>query len=230
MESEQKYDIELANGAILGCAFNNKGDLNSQGNWEHQYPGCPNALEQWRRDEQRLHAQAVVIELGWRDEFDFRWNGRVVHIGQPGFDRYVRHRIDQYIRTLGRGGVPILFLSVPWGDPAPMPNGSPQPAQSATRHVEINKMLATAVAQNRGHAQLLDIDNTIAPHDHYQATLNGNLCRFDGVHVTVYCSTLLRNVVLPRLDNMLFPTSGATPASGRPNPSTEGQRSTDAGR
>ena len=225
MESEQKYDIELANAAILGCAFNNKGDLNSRGNWEHQYPGCPNALNQWRRDEQRLHAQAVVVELGWRDEFDFRWNGHVVHIGQPRFDSYVRQRIDQYIHTLGRGGVPILFLSVPWGEPAPMPDGSPQPAQSAIRHIEINKMLAAAVTQNPGDAQLLDINNTIAPNNHYQASLHGNLCRFDGVHFTVYCSTLLRNVVLPRIDTMLFSSSNATSPAGKANPPTETQRS-----
>ena len=230
MESEQKYDIELANGAILGCAFNNKGDLNSRGNWEHQYPGCPNALNQWRRDEQRLHAQAVVVELGWRDEFDFRWNGHVVHIGQAGFDGYVRQRINQYIRTLGRSGVPILFLSVPWGDPAPMPDGSPQPAASAARHTEINKMLAAAVAENPGHVQLLDINKTIAPDDRYQASINGNLCRFDGVHFTVYCSTLLRNVVLPKIDTILFHPSTATSPSGHANPSTDRQRSSAATR
>lgn len=100
-----------------------------------------------------------------------------------------------------------------------MPDGSPQPATSATRHIEMNRMLAAAVAQNPGHAQLLDIDSTIAPGNHYQASVNGNLCRFDGVHFTVYCSTLLRNVVLPKLDTMLFSNSTPTPPSGQASPS-----------
>ena len=55
---------QLADAAILGCAFNNQGQLNSRGDWEPQYGGCPNALQEWAADENAFQAQAVVVELG----------------------------------------------------------------------------------------------------------------------------------------------------------------------
>ncbi len=201
MENEQNYGVEVADAAILGCAFTTAGELNSRGKWEAQYAGCPTAAQQWQRDERALHAQAVVVELGYRDEFDWLRNGRVVHLGDPGFDAYVQQQIDRFVQTLG-ASAPILFLSVPWTDPAPMPDGSPAPAASPARHALINSMLRQAVARDPSRARFLNIDSIISPGNHYQATVNGNLCRFDGVHLTIYCARLLQQAVLTTVRSM----------------------------
>ena len=84
-------------------------------------PSRPAARPSWRsgrRTKQELHAKAVVVELGYRDQFDWKINGKVVHLGQPAFDAYVREQIDQFVRVLGAGGTKILFLSVPYTKPA----------------------------------------------------------------------------------------------------------------
>jgi peptidoglycan/LPS O-acetylase OafA/YrhL len=203
MEDEQRYGVEVANAAILGCAFNTRGELNSRGKWEAQYAGCPTALQQWRRDERAFRAQAVVVELGYRDEFDWRWSGRLQHIGQSGYDALLRHRIERYVQVLGGGGVPVLFLSVPWADPAALPDGSPPPAASPTRHARVNAMLRAAAADHPGRVGLLDLDKVVSPGDHFNGSINGHLCRFDGVHLTVYCSRLLQPDVLQAVRLMI---------------------------
>jgi peptidoglycan/LPS O-acetylase OafA/YrhL len=203
MENEQAYGVEVADAAILGCAFNNQGQLNSRGKWEDQYAGCPNALQEWAADETRFHAQAVVVELGYRDEFDWRWGARAMHIGEPAFDAYVRARIQQYIDVLGRGGVPILFVTVPWSNPAALPDGSPAPASSPARHAWIDAQLEAAAAASSKHVAVLDIDKVVSPGDHYTATIDGKLCRFDGVHLTVFCSQLLQSPVLTAVRRLI---------------------------
>jgi peptidoglycan/LPS O-acetylase OafA/YrhL len=203
MEGEERYGLELANAAILGCAFNDRGDLNLRGTWEVQPPGCRTALARWSEEERSFHADAVIVELGYRDEFDWRWNGRVVRMGQPVFDSYVRQRIDRYVQVLGHGRVPILFLSVPWANPAPLPNGSPAPAASAARHTVINSMLSSAAAANPGLVQVLDIDKPVGAEGHYESRVNGKLCRFDGVHFTVFCSRLLQPAALRAIRAMI---------------------------
>jgi hypothetical protein len=208
MEGEQRYGLEMANGSILGCAFNIRGDLNSRGKWEGQYAGCPTALQRWSQEERSFHADAVVVELGYRDEFDWRWNGQGVHVTQAAFDAYLRQRINRYVQILGRAGIPILFLSVPWADPAPLPNGSPAPAASPSRHVQINAMLAAAAAANPGHVQVLDIDKLLGASRGFRSRVDGKLCRFDGVHFTVFCSRLLQPAVL-RTTRMLIQNSEA---------------------
>jgi len=203
MEGEQRYGVEVADAAILGCAFTTRGELNSRGTWEGQYPGCPSALMRWALDERALRAQAVIVELGYRDEFDWRIRGRVVHLGQAAFDRYVQGQIDRYVQVLGRRGVPILFLSVPWSDPAALPDGSPAPAAAPARHTAINSMLQSAAARYPGEVRVLDIDKVVAPGNHYERTVDGKLCRFDGVHFTIFCSNLLQFDVLTAARTML---------------------------
>jgi peptidoglycan/LPS O-acetylase OafA/YrhL len=215
MENEQAYGVEVADAAILGCAFNNRGELNSRGNWEAQYAGCPTALQQWARDERRLRADAVIVELGYRDEFDWRWNGHVVHLGEAAYDAFVRARVEQYVQVLGHGRIPILFLNVPWSDPAPLPDGSPAPAASPARHKAINTILSSVAAEYPGRVGVLDIDGIVSPSNQYHSSLNGKLCRFDGVHFTVYCSRVLQPSVLTAVRKMLLPLP-ATPSSSGP--------------
>ena len=193
---EQRYGVELADAGILGCAFTTTGQLDVNGAWQGQSAGCPNALKQWAQAERTLHAQAVVVELGYRDQFDWRINGKTEHLGQPAFDAYVQKQIDQYVKVLGRGGVPVVFLSVPYTHPPDLPNGSPAPAASAARHAIINSMLRSAARLDPTHVQVLDIDKTVSPGNHYQSKVNGQLCRFDGIHFSIFCSELLQPSVL----------------------------------
>jgi len=196
LSDEQRYGVELADAGILGCAFTTTGQLDVNGTWQGQSAGCPTALQQWAQDERTLHAQAVVVELGYRDQFDWRIHGKTEHLGQPAFDASVQKQIDQYVKVLGAGGVPVVFLSVPFTHPPDLPNGSPAPAASPARHAIINSMLTSAARLDPRHVRVIDIDKTVSPGDHYQAKVDGQLCRFDGIHFSIFCSEVLQPNVL----------------------------------
>lgn len=202
MIEEHNYGVEVANAAILGCSFHTGGELNVSGTWESLPPGCPGALGQWRRDELTFKPQAVIVELGYRDEFDWLVHGRVVHLGQSGFDAALQSRMDTFVRVLGRTGAKLLFLTVPYTDPAPYPDGSPAPAGSPARHTLINRLLATAVRGSTAGAELLNLDHTISPGNHYDLTVHGQMCRFDGIHFTLYCGTMLESTILPAVRSL----------------------------
>jgi peptidoglycan/LPS O-acetylase OafA/YrhL len=200
---EQRYGVELANGSILGCAFSTRGELNVGGVWQKPDDGCADPLKTWAAEERSFHPSEVVVELGYRDEFEWRWGGKTVHLGQPAFDAYVQRQIDAYVKVLGRGGTRVLFLTVPFTSPPAQANGSPAVAGSPARHALINAMLARAAATDPRHAAVLDIDRTISPGRRYDGTVRGQLCRFDGVHFTMYCAKLLEPVVLSRARALL---------------------------
>ncbi|HEV3390496.1 MAG TPA: acyltransferase family protein [Solirubrobacteraceae bacterium] len=196
LENEERYGIQLADGALLGCAFTTEGELDVDGTWEGQSEGCSTAAERWAAEARAMRAQTVVVELGYRDQFDWKINGKVVHLGQPAFDSYVRSQIERFVQDLGAGGRKVLFLSVPYTSPPNLPNGSPAPAASPDRHSLINSMLEEAARRHPKTVSVLDIDQTVSPGDHYNAKINGQLCRFDGVHFSAYCSDLLEPRVL----------------------------------
>ncbi len=203
LQNEERYGIQLADAGILGCAFTTEGELNVAGTWEGQSAGCPNALEEWAADEKALHPQAVIVELGYRDQFDWKINGKLVHLGQAAFDAYVQNRIDALVRTLGAGGIKVLFLSIPYAHPPNLPDGSPAPAASPDRHRLINSMLAAEAVKHPTTVRVLDLDQTVSPANHYDANVNGQLCRFDGIHFTAYCAGLLEPRVLGEVRKML---------------------------
>ena len=196
MSSEQRYGVELANGALLGCAFTTTGQLDVNGTWQGQSPGCAGEVGQWQREEQAIHAREVIVELGYRDEFDWLIGGRVQHLGQPTFDRSLQGRIDHLVSALSTGGAKVLLLTVPYTNPPARADGSPAPAASPARHAMINGMLRAAAARDPGSVSVVDIDRTLSPAGHYTARINGQMCRFDGVHLTVYCSELVEPSVL----------------------------------
>ncbi len=196
MDDEDRYGVQISNAALLGCAFSTRGQLNINGTWEDPPAGCPDALSQWASDVQRVHAQQVVVELGYRDEFDWRWGDKTVHLGMPAFDAYVERQIDRYVQVLGRGGVKVLFLSVPYTHPPDRADGTPAPAASTERHAQINAMLQTEARKHPGTVQVLNVDKTVSPDNRYDARVKGQLCRFDGVHFSVFCSKLLEPTVL----------------------------------
>jgi hypothetical protein len=117
----------------------------------------------------------------------------------------VEAAIERYIRVLGDGNTPILFLSVPFANPRPQPDGSPSPAGSAARHARINSLLRTAAAAAATPVQVLNIDRVVAPGHRYQREVNGKLCRFDGIHFAIYCSELVAPDVLSAVRRMIPP-------------------------
>jgi hypothetical protein len=203
MDNEQSYGLQLANAAQLGCAFATKGQLDVNGSWEDPPAGCSSALSRWAQEEQALHAKEVIVELGYRDEFDWRWNGKIVHLGQPAFDAYVQRQIDRYVQVLGRHGVKILFLSVPYTHPPDQADGASAPAASSARHAAINGMLAREARRHPSSVRVLDIDKTISPGNRYTARVDGQLCRFDGIHFSVFCSKLMEPSVLGEARRLL---------------------------
>jgi heme/copper-type cytochrome/quinol oxidase subunit 4 len=50
MWGEQHYGVEMANAAILGCAFTNRGEINISGTWQPRRPGAP---ARWARGRSR---------------------------------------------------------------------------------------------------------------------------------------------------------------------------------
>ncbi|HTU96060.1 MAG TPA: acyltransferase family protein [Solirubrobacteraceae bacterium] len=196
MDDEQNYGVQISNAALLGCAFSTKGQLDVNGTYEDPPAGCSTAVQQWESDVQRVRAQEVVVELGYRDEFDWRWGNQTVHLGMPAFDSYLERQIDQFVSVLSRGGVKVLFLSVPYTHPPDAADGTPAPAASPARHAEINAMLTAEAKRHPGSVQVLNVDKTVSPDNRYDARVKGQLCRFDGIHFSVYCAKLLEPTVL----------------------------------
>ena len=64
-------------------------------------------------------------------------------------------------------------------------------------------MLQDEAKQHPKKIQVLDLDQTVSPGNHFDADVNGQVCRFDGVHFSAYCSELVEPKVLGEVRKML---------------------------
>jgi hypothetical protein len=80
----------------------------------------------------------------------------------------------------------------------------------------INSLLRTAAATDTSEVRVLNIDRVVSPGNRYQRRVNGQLCRFDGIHFAIYCSELLAPDVLAAVRGMIPQTPLAPPASPTP--------------
>jgi hypothetical protein len=193
---ENRYGVELANASILGCGFGTTGEVQLKGGLRRPPAPCARALHTWYQDIGTFHAQAVIVELGFRDEFNWLRNGHLVHLGQAAYDRSLQRQIGRYIQVLGRGGTPILFLTVPYAHPGPFADGSPSPPGFRSRHDRINSLITAAAQQAGPSVRVLNIDRIISPGNHYAQKLRGSDCRGDGIHFTPFCAGVLQPYVL----------------------------------
>lgn len=203
LAGEQRFGVELAGDPREACSFNTTGLEFVNGQYVPVLKSCQTELAHWLDDERRFHADAVVVELGWRDEFEWQVNGKDIGLGDPQFDAVVWKAIVKMVQTLGHGHVPILFLTVPWAAGVAEPDGSPAPQGTPQRHQMMNNLLAEAARSQPGEVRVLDIDRLISPGNRYQEYVDGQLCRFDGLHFTEFCAEVLQPYVLGEVRQMI---------------------------
>jgi hypothetical protein len=101
-------------------------------------------------------------------------------------------------------------------DPPPYADGSEPPAASASRHNEINRLLAAAISKISPAARSFDISPYVTPNGSFQSEVGGSICReSDGVHfyfgssiyafLPTYCGEDLRAAFLPFVRRLVDP-------------------------
>ena len=173
--------------AINGCGFVT-GDyyVQFEGAPAHLNPQCNNEVATWTSDVRSFGPQAIVVELGWWDSFVHVrvLSDEALFLTQPEYDLLVEKQILGLIQSLRAvSTAPIYFLSVPWMRPSALPNGQPEVAASKGFHHEINRLIWTATRSSTT-THFVDISPYISPAGHFQADVDGGVCReSDGIHL-----------------------------------------------
>jgi hypothetical protein len=170
--------------ATDGCGFVTGYDVNYLGRFIPMNRSCNNDAAVWTSDVRSFRPQAIVVEMGWWDSFPHMINGKVSLLSDPRYDSLVERQILGLTHSLRIvSAAPIYFLSVPWMQPSALPNGRPEPAASRASHNEINRLIRSA-ALSSTTTHFVNISPYITPAGHFQADVEGRICRAsDGVHL-----------------------------------------------
>jgi hypothetical protein len=144
---------------------------------------------------------AAAVLVGLWEMLDRKMpDGRMVHLGDPGYDTYLGHELDTLIKLLSVKGARVALLSPPCFDHPDTPSGDPYPANSPTRLKLFHQLLVQAAQRSHGVAEVIDLAPVMCPDGHFLWKKNGQTLRMsDGIHFTPAGDALIAPTLMPQL-------------------------------
>ncbi|GAB3242397.1 acyltransferase family protein [Mycolicibacterium hippocampi] len=167
----------------IGCGIARGGPYEYVGRELDQKPECDAWPARWAQRISHERPDVVLLIVGRWEVVDRMNEGRWTHIGEPGYDGYLRAELNRALDILGSTGARIVVTTEPYNRRAEKPDGSLYPEDQPRRVERWNTLLRSVVAQ-RPNASVLDLNRKLSPNGYYQIKVDGIRMRSDGVHPT----------------------------------------------
>lgn len=175
--------VDFADFTTIGCGIARGGPYEYVGQELPQKPECDSWPARWAQRIGYEKPDVVLLMVGRWEVVDRMNEGRWTHIGEPGYDAYLRGELTRALDILGSTGARIVVTTEPYNRRAEKADGSLYPEDQPKRVNAWNSLLR-GVAEARRNVTVLDLNGKISPNGYYQAKVNGMVVRADGVHPT----------------------------------------------
>jgi peptidoglycan/LPS O-acetylase OafA/YrhL len=246
-QPQDSYDVNIDNGAIVGCGVLRSTQYNEHGITYDTAPACNTSTPAsaqwpalWRGDVEQFRPNVVVVLAGRWEVHDRLIDGQWMHIGEPKFDADLKQSLEQAVQVGTSEGALMVLMTSPCFDSGEQPNGQPWPEDSSTRLDEYNTMVRHVAAEYPATVQVDDLDAQLCPGGVFTTSFDGVQVRDgDGVHIapTPAAGQWLDARVLPEVvkvgrlqmagNNLLTPATVVptwTPATSPPVTATASAR------
>lgn len=175
--------VDFADFTTIGCGIARGGPYEYVGQELPQKPECDSWPARWAQRIGYEKPDVVLLMVGRWEVVDRMNEGRWTHIGEPGYDAYLRGELTRALDILGSTGARIVVTTEPYNRRAEKADGSLYPEDQPKRVNAWNSLLRS-VAEPRRNVTVLDLNSKLSPNGYYQAKVNGMVVRADGVHPT----------------------------------------------
>ncbi|MGE2734860.1 acyltransferase family protein [Mycolicibacterium vaccae] len=175
--------VEFADYTTIGCGIARGGPYEYVGQELNQKPECDAWPSRWAQRISHAKPDVVLLVVGRWEVVDRMNEGRWTHIGEPGYDAYLRAELRRALDILGSTGARIVATTEPYNRRAEKPDGSLYPEDQPKRVERWNELLRSVVAEHP-NASVLDLNRKLSPNGYYQTKVDGIRLRSDGVHPT----------------------------------------------
>ncbi|MGH9080046.1 MAG: acyltransferase family protein, partial [Acidimicrobiales bacterium] len=190
-QPEMTYNVNLDNGAIIGCGVVRSTEYRGHGEASPVTPQCNTATPrsgqwpaQWKGDLEQFQPNVVVVLAGRWEISDRLIDGTWTHIGEPAFDADLKQSLEQAVQVGTSTGALMVLMTSPCFNSGEQDNGQPWPEDSPTRLAEYNAMVRQVAAEHPATVQLDDFGSQLCPGGVFTPTIDGIQVRDgDGVHV-----------------------------------------------
>ena len=175
--------LAFTNYTTIGCGIARGGPYRYVGQTLNQKPECDAWPSRWSQRINHDRPDVVLLIVGRWEVVDRMNEGRWTHIGETGYEEYLRGELNRALDILGSTGARIVVTTEPYNRRAEKPDGSLYPEDDPDRVDEWNALLRS-VAKTRPNVSVLDLNRKLGPNGVYTNRVDGIRVRSDGVHPT----------------------------------------------
>jgi hypothetical protein len=207
-QSVSRYGVSMINRETLGCDLDNLDTIVSGAEGIPE-SSCRYWKTLWPQYVTQAKPDVVGLLIGRWDIVDRVDHGKIVHIGEPAWNRHLYDEIDQAVHIFSSQGAKVVLFTMPYIDPPQeAPSGTPYPENEPVRVNEFNQILTEVTQRNNRVVTLIDLNKQLDPHGHFQEVIEGVTVRSsDGIHITAAGGEWLQPYI--------FPTVAALGLAGR---------------
>ena len=174
--------LDFADYTTIGCGIARGGPYEYVGQELDQKPECDAWPSRWSQRISHERPDVVLLIVGRWEVVDRMNEGSWTHIGDDGYDAYLRGELNRALDILGVDGCADR-----------RDDRAVQPARRRSRtaactprtspeRVDRWNTLVRSVVDERPNASVLDLNKKLSPNGYYQTKVNGIRMRSDGVH------------------------------------------------
>jgi hypothetical protein len=175
--------LSFTNYTTIGCGVARGGPYRYVGETLSQKPECDSWPTRWSQRINHDRPDVVLLIVGRWEVVDRMNEGHWTHIGDAGYDAYLRGEVSRALDILGSTGARVVVTTEPYNRRAEKPDGSLYPEDQPARVDRWNKLLRGVIGQ-RPNVTVLDLNDKLCPDGVYTNKVDGIKMRMDGVHPT----------------------------------------------
>jgi len=175
--------LSFTNYTTIGCGVARGGPYRYAGETLNQKAECDAWPARWAQRINHDRPDVVLLIVGRWEVVDRVSEGRWTHIGDPGYDAYLRGELNRALDILGLTGARVVVTTEPYNRRGERADGSLYPEDEPERADDWNALLRRVIGP-RPNVTLLDLNKKLGPNGGYTNKVDGIKMRMDGVHPT----------------------------------------------
>ena len=175
--------LSFTNYTTIGCGVARGGPYRYAGETLNQKAECDAWPARWAQRINHDRPDVVLLIVGRWEVVDRVSEGRWTHIGDPGYDAYLRGELNRALDILGLTGARVVVTTEPYNRRGERADGSLYPEDEPERADDWNGLLRRVIGP-RPNVTLLDLNKKLGPNRGYTNKVDGIKMRMDGVHPT----------------------------------------------
>lgn len=175
--------LSFTNYTTIGCGVARGGPYRYAGETLNQKPECDDWPARWSQRINHDRPDVVLLIIGRWEIVDRVNEGDWTHIGDDGYDAYLRGELGRALDILSSTGARVVVTTEPYNRRGERADGSLYPEDQPIRADRWNTLLRSVIGM-RPNVTVLDLNKKLGPNGYYTNKVDGIKMRMDGVHPT----------------------------------------------